>query len=100
MRSRLTGRMAFFAKHRASNLWVKWHLIVLSAIVANYIKPLWRVVARHGRLFSTALCAALRRHHVALVKHILFLFSEKEDLFTLNTRNFYVRHRCTLLLPK
>src|SRR5437763_738420 len=100
MRSRLTGRMAFFAEHGASNLWVKWYLVVLAAIIANYVKALWRDVARHSRLFSPALCTALWRHHIALVKHLLFFFCEQKDLFTLNTRNFYVRHRCTLLFTK
>jgi len=40
MRSGLTGRMAFFAKYGASNLWVKWNLVMLSAVIANNIKTL------------------------------------------------------------
>lgn len=94
MCSRLTRCVTLAAKHRTSDLWMKWHLIVLSAVIADDVETLWRVVTISGRcFFGTTLSTTLRRHHIALVEHLLFLFSKQEDLFTLHTRNFYVRHR-------
>jgi hypothetical protein len=92
-RSRLAGRMALATKHGPSNLWMERDLIMLTAIIANYIEAFRRVFAAAGcRLFRAAFCATLWGHHIALVEHLLFLFCEQKDLLTLNTRNFYVRH--------
>ncbi|MEO8574004.1 MAG: hypothetical protein ABI481_08535, partial [Pyrinomonadaceae bacterium] len=65
--------------------------IVLPAMVANDLEAFWRAVA-FTRFFGSALRAALRGHHVSLVKDVLFLFGEKEGFFTLNARGFDVRH--------
>ena len=98
--SRLACGMTVAAKHRSSDLWMKRYVVVLSAIVADDLETLVGVI-RHGcRLFTSALGTTLRRHHIALVEHLLFLFSKQKNLLTLHTRNFYVRHRCTLLCPK
>src|SRR5438445_5519600 len=93
VRPRLTGCMAFAAQDRSADFWMKRHLIVLSAIIADNIESFWRIVACCRCFFGSAPGTTLRRHHIALVKHLLFLFGEQEDLFTLNTRNFYIRHR-------
>ena len=84
--------MAFAAKNGPADLRMKRDLVVLAAIVANYVEPFWGFVI-HACLLRATFCTTLRRHHVALVKHLLFLFSEQKDLLTLHTRNFYVRHR-------
>jgi len=92
MSARLTGSVTLTAEHGTPDFWVEWYLVVLSAIVANNIKPFMSVVS-DSRFFGTALGAALRRHHIALVKHILFLFSEQKDVLALHTRNLNIRHR-------
>jgi hypothetical protein len=92
MSSRLTGGVAFTAKHGAADFGMKRHVVMLSAIVTHDIKPFVSVV-RDSRFLGTALCAALRRCHIALVKHILFLFSEQKDLLALHTRDLNIRHR-------
>jgi hypothetical protein len=71
---------------------MEWDLVVLSAIVANDIEAFRSVIAHDGFL-RAALRAALGRHHIALVKHLLLLFGKQKDLLTLHTRNFYIRHR-------
>jgi len=76
--------MTFFTEDRSANLGLEGYLVVFAAIVANDLKPLWRIFARCS-LFSAAFCASLRRHHIALVKRFLFFLCEHEDLFTLNT---------------
>jgi len=83
--------MALATKHRSPDLWLKWNLIVLTAIVADDLETLRCIVTLTG-LLRPAFCAPLRRHHVALVKDLLLLFGEKEGLFTLNARGLYVRH--------
>jgi len=70
---------------------------MLSAMVADYIKTLWRILAC-GRLFRTAFGAPLRRHHIPLIEDFLFFFGKKKSLSTLNTRRFYIRHRCISFL--
>ena len=40
MSAGLTSGVTFTAEHGTADLWVKWYVIVLAAIVANYIKPL------------------------------------------------------------
>lgn len=84
--------MTFATQNGASDFWMERYLVVLSAVITNDIETLWRIVTCRGFLGS-AFCATLRSHHIALVKHLLFLFGEQKDLFTLHTRNFYVRHR-------
>ena len=71
---------------------MKRHVIVLSAIVADNIKSLMGIVG-DSRFLGAAFGAALRRHHITLVKHILFLFSEQKDLLALHTRDLNIRHR-------
>jgi hypothetical protein len=92
MGSRLAGRVTLAAKHGSPYLGMKRNLVMLSTVVAHDVKSSGRIVAA-GRFFGPALRATLRRHHIALVKHLLFLFGKQEDLFTLHTRNFYIRHR-------
>ena len=84
--------MTFTAKNGSPDLGMERDLVMLSAIVTNDIETLWRIVTCRG-FFGSAFGATLRSHHIALVKHLLFLFGEQKDLFTLHTRNFYVRHR-------
>jgi hypothetical protein len=64
---------------------------VLTAIIANDVKSFVGVVG-HGGFLSTALGTTLRRHHIALVEHLLFLFSEQKNVFTLHTMDLYIRH--------
>jgi len=97
VRTGLAGGVAFAAEYGAANLWMKGHVVMLAAIVADDVKALWRIVTYDRRLFSSAFCTALRRHHIALVKHLLLFFSEQKDLLTLHTRDFDIRHRCFLL---
>ena len=66
-------------------------LIVLPAIVANYLVSL-RCSITLTRFFRPALRTSLRRHHITLVKDLLFFLGEKKGLFTLNARGFDVRH--------
>ena len=83
--------MALFAKDRAAHLWLERYLIMLAAVVANDLKS-FRCVLGDGCLFRTAFGASLRRHHIALIKHLLVFFSKREDVPALNTRDFYVWH--------
>jgi len=96
MSPRLACGVAFAAQYRPADLGMKRDLVMFSAVVANDIKPLRSLVAGCG-FFGPAFCTTLRRHHIALVKHLLLLFSEQKDLLTLHTRNFNIRHRCFLL---
>jgi hypothetical protein len=98
MRTGLTGGVAFAAEYGAANLWMKGDVVMLAAIVAYDVKALWSMVTYDRRLFSSAFSAALRSHHIALVKHLLFFFGEQKDLLTLHTRDFDIRHRCFLLV--
>lgn len=84
--------MTVAAQHRPPHFRMKRNLIVLSAIVANDIVAFRRILA-YGSFFGAALWAALGRHHIALVEHLLLLFGKQKDLLTLHTRNFYIRHR-------
>jgi len=83
--------MAFATEHRSADLRLKRHLIVLTAVVANDLEAFARIITLSG-FFRTTLCTPLRRHHVPLVKDLLFLFGEKERLFTLNASGLDVRH--------
>jgi len=83
--------MAFATENRSADLGLKRHLIVLTAVVANDLESLSSIVT-FSRLFRTTLCTPLRRHHVPLVKDLLFLFGEKKRLFTLNASGLNVRH--------
>jgi hypothetical protein len=68
------------------------HMIVFAAIVTNDLKAFLRIVVVTGRFFRPAFSTTLRRHHIALIEHLLFLFREQKDLLALHTRDFYVRH--------
>lgn len=83
--------MAVFAKYRPPNLWLKWDLVALTAMIANYIKPLGRIFPARGA-FAATFRTALRRHHISLIKNFLLFFSKKKDLLTLNARCLYIRH--------
>jgi hypothetical protein len=67
------------------------NLIVLAAIVADDLISLRGIFTLTG-FFRPALRTPLRRHHITLVKDLLFFFGEKKGLFTLNARGFDVRH--------
>jgi hypothetical protein len=97
MRTGLAGSMAFAAKYGSADLWMKRNMIVLTAMIANNVKALGRVFAVYSRLFRSAFRTTLRRHHIALVKHLLLFFREQKDLLTLHTRDLGIRHRCFLL---
>ena len=88
---RLAGTVTLLAQNGTADLRLKRHLIVFPAIIANDLKTFWCVRSRCCSL-RAAFCAPLRRHHVALVKHFLVLFSEHKNVSTLNTRNLYVGH--------
>lgn len=64
---------------------------MFTAIVANDLKSFWSVLSYRG-FFRTAFRAPLRRHHIALIEHLLVFLGEDKDVLALNTRNFYVRH--------
>src|SRR5215207_6782873 len=83
--------MTFATQHGTADLWLKWNLIVLAAVVANDLEAFWCAVA-FACFLGSALRTTLRRHHVSLVKDLLLLFGEKEGVFTLNARCFEVRH--------
>jgi hypothetical protein len=76
---------------------LKRDLIVFAAVIANYFEP-GRCILALGGFFRAALRTPLRRHHVPLVEHLLFFFTENEDLSTLDTRNFDIRHDVYLLI--
>lgn len=96
-RSGSTCFVALAAQDCASDLRLKRNLIVLTAMVADDLEAA-RGGVSFARFFRTALGTTLRRHHVALVKDLLFLFGKKECLFTLNARIFDVRHIFCLLI--
>jgi len=83
--------VAFATEYGSPDLRLEWYLVVLPAMVANDLESFWSL-ATFGRFSRTALGAALRGHHIALVKDLLFFFGEKEGLFALNARGFDVRH--------
>ena len=83
--------MAFSAQHRAADLRLEWHLVVLAAMVANYLE-FRRSVFPRGGFLRAALLATLRRRHVPLVKHLLVFFSEEKGLLALNAYCFYIGH--------
>ena len=84
--------MTITAKHRPADLWMERHVVVLSAVVADDLETLVSIIGDSRGLFTTTFCTALRGHHIALVEHLLFLFSEKKDLSTLNAWNLKIRH--------
>lgn len=86
--------VTLLTQHRAADLWLERHSVVFAAVVANDLKPLWRIVA-HRSALRPAARASLRGHHIALVKLLLVLFGKKKDLLALHTRNFDIRHRVT-----
>jgi hypothetical protein len=67
---------------------------VLAAIVADYLKPFRRILTQ-GRFFRTATRAALRRHHIALIKEFLLLFTENEYFAALHAWYFDIGHYVT-----
>jgi hypothetical protein len=79
------------AKHCSAHLGLEWHLVVLPAIVANDLESLRRLVTL-ACFFRPAFRATLWGHHVALVKHFLFLFGKQESLLALNAHCLNVRH--------
>lgn len=83
--------MTFTTQNRSTYFWLEGDLVMFPAVVANYFEPLTSVVA-FGSLLRTALGTPLWRHHVPLIKDLLFFFGEKEGLFALNARCFDVRH--------
>ncbi len=83
--------MALAAKDAAANFWLERNLIVLAAMVAHDLKPL-RSVRRQRGLFPATLWAPLRRHHIPLIKKVLFLFGKRKGVLALNASCFNVRH--------
>jgi hypothetical protein len=92
-----TGRlMTFPTKNAAPHLRLERDLIMFAAMIANYLKTPRRILTGSG-FFSTAFCAALRRHQIPLVKDILFLFCKQKSFFALYADCFDVGHRNTSL---
>lgn len=89
--SRPACLVALLAIYRSPNFWLKWHRIVFAAMIANDFITV-RSVRTLARLFRTAFRTPLRRHHVPLIKVILFLFGKNKHFFALNTRNFNFGH--------
>jgi hypothetical protein len=89
--------MTLTAEHGPAHLRLERHLVMLAAVVANYLELLRRILAVCG-LFRAALLATLRGCHVALVEHLLVFFSEQEALLALDTYGLYIGHlRLSLL---
>ena len=88
---RAASLVALAAKNSTSYLGLERHLIVLTAMVTNYLESLGSLLARGG-FFRSAFCAPLRRHHIPLVEHFLFLLREEKRLLALDTNSFNVRH--------
>jgi hypothetical protein len=83
--------MTVSAENGAANFGLKRNLVVPPAVIANDLETFWCVAAGRG-LFRTAFCASLRRHHVPLIKLLLFLLGKKKRLFALNANGFDIRH--------
>jgi len=83
--------VTFATQNGSSDLRLKRNLIVFAAIVTDDLETLPSVIPC-GRFFGTAFRTTLGRHHIALVKDLLFFFRKKKSLFTLNARCFDVRH--------
>jgi hypothetical protein len=79
--------MAFTAQNRPTYFWLKWHLITFPAMIANDVKSFGSVLAHSGPL-RPALRAALRSHHIALIKNFLLFFCKKENFLALNASHF------------
>lgn len=90
--------VTFATKHGTPDLWLKGNLVVLAAMVADYLKSLGSI-ASGRRLFCPAFCAPLRCHQILLVKDLLFLFREYKSLLTLYADSFNIGHRNNLLDP-
>ncbi len=84
--------MAITAKDGAADLWVERDAVVLAAMIANYLESFF-ITGGCGSTLGPAFLAALRCHHVSLIEHFLFAFSEQKGLFALHTYGLYVRHR-------
>jgi hypothetical protein len=80
------------AQNLAPDFRLKRDVVVLAAMVADDFVFLRRICALR-RFFRAAFRTPLRRHHIALVKNILFFLGKEKDVFALNTRNFNIRHR-------
>jgi len=75
--------VAFAAKDASADFRLEWYLVMLAAVIADDLESFWRVLAGGG-LFRTAFLTPLRRHHVPLVEHLLFLLAKDKWLFALN----------------
>ena len=89
---RAAGFVTVFTEHRAADFWLEGHGIMATAIVADDLKTLWRILPRSG-LLRTAFRTPLRLHHISLVKDLLIFFAKDKNIFALNTRDFDIRHR-------
>lgn len=83
--------MAFATQHGAAGLGLKRHLVVLAAVIADYLE-FRRSILTCGCLLRSAFLASLRGGHVPLVKHFLILLGEQECLLALNAYCFYIGH--------
>lgn len=94
--SRPIGLMAFFTQNGTADLRLERDRIVLAAVVADDLKTR-RCIFAHGRFLRTAFRTTLRRHHISLVKQLLFFLGKKKDLAALYTRYLGIGHRGTPL---
>ena len=60
-------------------------------MIADDLKPLW-CIYRDGGFLRSALCASLRRHHIALVVKFLVLFGKEKDLLALHAWDLNIGH--------
>ena len=83
--------MTFAAEHRSAHFRLEGDLIVLPAVIADYLE-LCRCVFPGRRFFGAAFQAPLRGGHVSLVEGLLFLFGEEKGLLALNANGLDIWH--------
>lgn len=89
--------MALPAQDRSANFRLKRHLVVPPAVITHDLELSGRILSSRG-LLRAAFLAALRRRHITLVKHFLFLFGKQESFFALNANRLDIRHVRLILL--
>ena len=86
--------MTVLTEYGTADLRLERNRVMLAAVVAYDLKPCSRIGCDSGFL-RTAFCTPLRRHHISLVKKVLFFLCKEKDLAALYTRYFDIGHRST-----
>jgi hypothetical protein len=84
--------VALAAQNGAAFFWLKRYVIVLAAIVTDYLKPR-SAIGCYGALSRPAFCTALRRRHVPAIKIFLIFLAEQKQFFALYAGQFRIRHK-------